>query len=318
MAIIKNPTIVIGGGGAPSGMYALEFVSDSDTFGYVYITQGESIKNNPFDMAKIGYAFIGWSTTQGGSTISYPYTPSEDLTLYAVWLSVTPKASLSDYTWGEIKQLADLVANQILSASDLSNTYNIAIGDTKSSTINGETHSYRLIGLRHDVDASDNYLGMTFEQVDLMANAMKLVNYGSSSASWDNSNLKTTINAFTIASDLDAVITAAKKPCAYSVSSGTPLTYVTTKLWIESQTEVFNRQGDTIGGTVEGSQYQYYANGGSKIKQLSGSNNFWWLRSPNGWNSNYYYSFFCGVASNGSESTSNGSNSQGVAPCFCI
>jgi len=41
----------------------------------------------PSDPSRAGYTFLGWSATEGGSLISFPYHPfvTEDFTLYAVW-----------------------------------------------------------------------------------------------------------------------------------------------------------------------------------------------------------------------------------------
>jgi len=41
----------------------------------------------PFAPTRAGYTFLGWSATDGGSAVSFPYTPivSDDITLYALW-----------------------------------------------------------------------------------------------------------------------------------------------------------------------------------------------------------------------------------------
>ncbi len=41
----------------------------------------------PYDPTREGYAFLGWSDTDGGSPVSFPYTPgvTQDITLYALW-----------------------------------------------------------------------------------------------------------------------------------------------------------------------------------------------------------------------------------------
>ncbi len=41
----------------------------------------------PYDPTREGYTFLGWSATDGGSAITFPYTPgvTEDITLYALW-----------------------------------------------------------------------------------------------------------------------------------------------------------------------------------------------------------------------------------------
>ena len=41
----------------------------------------------PYDPTRAGYSFLGWSATDGGSPVSFPYSPgvTEDITLYALW-----------------------------------------------------------------------------------------------------------------------------------------------------------------------------------------------------------------------------------------
>ncbi len=41
----------------------------------------------PYDPTRVGYAFLGWSATDGGTAVTFPYSPglAEDITLYALW-----------------------------------------------------------------------------------------------------------------------------------------------------------------------------------------------------------------------------------------
>lgn len=81
----ESPTTYHSFGLAPSGMYTLALNVDGSVVGYVYMDQGKSITANPYAPQKNNYRFIGWSTTQGGTTITYPYTPNANGTLYAVF-----------------------------------------------------------------------------------------------------------------------------------------------------------------------------------------------------------------------------------------
>ena len=49
-----------------------------------------AISQAPTEPTKSGYTFTGWSATDGGSTLTFPYTPTSnsDLTLYAQWTAV--------------------------------------------------------------------------------------------------------------------------------------------------------------------------------------------------------------------------------------
>ena len=86
-------------------------------------------------------------------------------------------------------------------------------------------------------------------------------------------------------------------------------------MFLPAEKEVFGTRSYSL--TTEANaltQFAYYKNGGSKIKSLSGSAVFWWLRSVD-----YYSSaFFCGVPASGRAGRSGVSYTRGVAPCFCI
>ena len=86
-------------------------------------------------------------------------------------------------------------------------------------------------------------------------------------------------------------------------------------LFLPAEKEVFGTR--TYSPTVEANaltQFAYYKNGGSKIKSLSGSAVFWWLRSI--FYSNNFY--FCNVNTSGDAYADFASLSHGAAPCFCV
>jgi uncharacterized repeat protein (TIGR02543 family) len=79
-----------------------------------FVTEGSL--ESPVDPTRVGYNFLGWSATDGGDTLAFPYTPGviEDITLYAVWakkiLTVDYIYKLGDstglpssvsYVWGD-------------------------------------------------------------------------------------------------------------------------------------------------------------------------------------------------------------------------
>ena len=55
-------------------------------------TTGDSIVSAPTPPTKDGYRFVGWATANGGSPISFPYSPTatHDITLYAIWSVSNP------------------------------------------------------------------------------------------------------------------------------------------------------------------------------------------------------------------------------------
>lgn len=84
------------------------------------------------------------------------------------------------------------------------------------------------------------------------------------------------------------------------------------KLFLLSEVEIFGSTSYSVSG--EGTQYAYYKAGNSKVKNVSGSANFWWERSPCASDTTH----FCVVGSNGNAYLTNASNSLGVAFGFCV
>ena len=84
------------------------------------------------------------------------------------------------------------------------------------------------------------------------------------------------------------------------------------KLFLLSEIEIFGSTTYSFAG--EGKQYAYYQAGNSKVKNLSGSANLWWERSPNSSNS----TAFCYVSSSGGAGAADAGYSSGVAFGFCF
>ncbi len=115
-----------------AGMLAFSFVAtscDGTTGGYVeegttvkfdyndgqarpyseIVDEGESVEA-PAKPARKGYDFVGWTTKADGTgdTITFPYTPSADVTLYAKW---TPRAYAVTFDMN-YENDADIVVNK--------------------------------------------------------------------------------------------------------------------------------------------------------------------------------------------------------------
>ena len=84
------------------------------------------------------------------------------------------------------------------------------------------------------------------------------------------------------------------------------------KLFLLSEVEIFGSTSYSAAG--EGTQYDYYKAGNSKVKNRNGSAAHWWERSPNASLS----SGFCMVRSNGYARADYASNAYGVAFGFCF
>lgn len=84
------------------------------------------------------------------------------------------------------------------------------------------------------------------------------------------------------------------------------------KLFLLSEIEIFGSVSYSKSG--EGTQYDYYKAGNSKVKNYNGSAVNWWERSPYGSDSTR----FCFVLSDGNADYGNASSALGVAFGFCF
>ena len=84
------------------------------------------------------------------------------------------------------------------------------------------------------------------------------------------------------------------------------------KLFLLSEVEIFGSTPNSKSG--EGSQYDYYKAGNSKVKKVNGSANYWWERSPNSGST----SDFCRVNINGDPTYNDAFYGDGVAFGFCV
>jgi uncharacterized repeat protein (TIGR02543 family) len=76
---------------------------------------GGQISAAPVPPKRTGYTFAGWSATNGGSIIKFPYTPgvSNDITLYAKWTkNVKAAAKVKPTVSGTAKVVKTLTANK--------------------------------------------------------------------------------------------------------------------------------------------------------------------------------------------------------------
>ena len=83
-------------------------------------------------------------------------------------------------------------------------------------------------------------------------------------------------------------------------------------LFRSSEIEIFGSVSYSKSG--EGTQYDYYKAGNSKVKKYNGSAGGWWERSPFGSDS----ARFCRVVSDGAADYNGASYAFGVAFGFCF
>ena len=206
-----------------------------------------------------------------------------------------------------------------------------AIGDTRTVTLSamsatyvGESHSSQdvqltIIDFDHD-DLVTPINGKTKAAISVqLKNCLNTKGYMNSSntnsGGWEESARRKWCNDIfynAIPSILrNGIKQVIKKN--YKVYNSNNITTTSDYCFLLSETEIFGEKKYSIDST-EGTQYEYYKTSSNRIKQVSGSNYYWWERSPYGSGSSY----FCDVNGAGSASGDYASYAYGLAPCLCI
>ena len=205
-----------------------------------------------------------------------------------------------------------------------------AIGDTRTVTLSamsatyvGESHSSQdvqltIIDFDHD-DLVTPINGKTKAAISVqLKNCLNTKGYMNSSntnsGGWEESARRKWCNDIfynAIPSILrNGIKQVIKKN--YKVYNSNNITTTSDYCFLLSETEIFGEKKYSIDST-EGTQYEYYKTSSNRIKQVSGSNYYWWERSQRGNSSS-----FCNVNNNGSADWRNAGSIIGLAPCLCI
>lgn len=188
------------------------------------------------------------------------------------------------------------------------------VGNYKNMTINGKAYRIDIIGKNHDTYAAGGTAPLTFQMHDCYTETKQMNSSNTSSGGWQNSAMRTT-HLPAILNMMPAEVKAAIRDVQKKSSAGNQSSSIQTtndKLFLLSEIEIFGSTTYSFAG--EGKQYAYYQAGNSKVKNLSGSANCWWERSPTSSGSAY----FCRVYSSGDANANTASYSSGVAFGFCF
>ena len=145
-----------------AGGYTVTFVAEGNPYSVISVTAGSAIKE-PIPPEVTG-SVTGWSTDEAGANlVSFPYTPTSDITLYA---KVSAPKTLEESTWAEIAQVS---ANKSWDAMGWQ------VGDSKTITLNGTVGTLALdnyqckvyiIGFDHNADKEGQ--GISFGMLEGM------------------------------------------------------------------------------------------------------------------------------------------------------
>lgn len=187
------------------------------------------------------------------------------------------------------------------------------VGNSKLMSIGGVDYQIDIIGKNHDYYVSGGKAPLTFQLHDCYADT-KPMNSVNTNDGWKSCDMRQTHLPAILAlmpAEVQSGIRQVTKPTSQDASAS-GLFSATDKLFLLSEIEVFG--SITYSRVGEGTQYDYYKAGNSKVKNRGVSANAWWGRSPD----SSYSGYFCYVGSSGTTSSRNGSDALGVAFGFCF
>ena len=232
--------------------------------------------------------------------------------------------------WNIIKEIAKAIseASDSINANTTGSAYvskgntwayKITPGDTISITSTAGAYTYAVMGFNNfELTNQSNYggthttAGLTFGTVDCVG-GYQMNSTNTNRGGWGECLMRTSTMP-TLQSGMPATLAQVKVPYVDYDNQDVVL-YSDDYMFLPAEVEVFGVW--PFSPSVEGSnlsQFAYYINGGSKIKSLSGSATYWWLRSV----CYSYNSRFCMVDTLGDAMHSNAAYTRDAAICFCV
>jgi hypothetical protein len=188
------------------------------------------------------------------------------------------------------------------------------VGNSKTMTINGASYQVDIIGKNHDTYASGGKAPLTFQLHDCYGETKNMNSSNTNNGGWTSCAMRQT-HLPAILSQMPTEVQNGIREVNKLTSAGNQSATINTtadKLFLLSEIEIFGSVSYSKSG--EGTQYDYYKAGNSKVKNYNGSAGGWWERSPFGSNSAH----FCRVNSYGYADYGYASIANGVAFGFCF
>ena len=254
----------------------------------------------------------------------FGYTPPPPTTA-----STAPIAGIS-YTdglpsdWNIMKEIAKLIsdASNSITANTTGAIY-VSKGNswaykiTPGNTIAVNGYDYAVMGFNNyeltnaaNYGSNNTYAGLTFGMVDICGNYK--MNRLETTGGWGACEMRI-VTLENLKTGMPSTMAQIRTP--YYERGGTSMLYCDDYMFLPAEKEVFGKQRYSPEGEANAlTQYAYYKNGGSKIKNYIDSTAWWWLRSVGSSDSDY----FCCVASHGGAEHGHANLATGTAPCFCV
>ena len=215
------------------------------------------------------------------------------------------EANFADNTW---EQIISVCQKGIVPLS-------WKVGDQKAMTIGGTDYLIDIIGINHD-DYADGTgkAPFTFQLHDCYGETKNMNSSNTNSGGWTSCAMRST-HLPAILALMPTEVQNGIREVNKLTSAGNKISTINTtadKLFLLSEVEIFG--STTYSAAGEGTQYDYYKAGNSKVKNRNGSAANWWERSPRAGASTR----FCVVNSDGGATNVGASYAYGVAFGFCF
>lgn len=241
--------------------------------------------------------------TKNGQTVSGTVSVVSSTTAYALTLFLL-KDNFADNDWSAIIAACH--------SGSVPSTW--VVGNSKTMTINGKSYQVDIIGKNHDTYASGGKAPLTFQLHDCYGEIKNMNSSSTNSGGWTSCAMRQTHLPAILALMPTEVQNGIREVNKLTSAGDRSATINTTadKLFLLSEIEIFGSVSYSKRG--EGTQYDYYKAGNSKVKNRNGGAIYWWERSP--------YSQtefgFCHVTDAGVADYTNAGNPYGVAFGFCF
>lgn len=188
------------------------------------------------------------------------------------------------------------------------------VGDSKTVNIGGTNYEVQIIGFNHDDKVSGGKAAYSFQLVDCLNQTQQMNTSNTNTGGWNGSAMRGRMSTYKsqLPAALRNVIKTVKKKSGTGGGSSSGTQQTNDDLFLLSEIEIFGTTTYSVAG--EGTQYEWYKAGNSRIKKVNGSANSWWERSPN----SGYSNSFCIVISSGDANVSVADSSNGVSFGFCV
>lgn len=188
------------------------------------------------------------------------------------------------------------------------------VGDSKTVNIGGTNYEVQIIGFNHDDKVSGGKAAYSFQLVDCLNQTQQMNTSNTNTGGWNGSAMRGRMSTYKsqLPAALRNVIKTVKKKSGTGGGSSSGTQQTNDDLFLLSEIEIFGTTTYSVAG--EGTQYEWYKAGNSRIKKVNGSADSWWERSPRSGSTIN----FCYVVSSGNAGGNSAADSYGVSFGFCV